>query len=294
MRRTFIASLAAAFALLLAGGCARALGITQAVPATAIQSDAREIAYGGDSLQRLDYYPAPAAGAPLIVFVHGGGWKRGDKGNATGETKVRHFHDRGYAFASINYRLVPDSTVEQQATDVAHALGYLITHAPELGFDASRIVLMGHSAGAHLAALVGTDPRYLRDAGLGLDALDGVILLDGAAYDVSAQIAEGNRFMHDTYVQAFGENPARQRALSPLHQAAAPNAPAFLILHVQRDDGRRQSQALAQALHGAGTAAALHALPGRGFRGHRRINQDMGDPGYAGTAIVDGWIAGLF
>ena len=61
-------------------------------------------------------------------------------------------------------------------------------------------------------------------------------------------VAEGGQFMHDTYLQAFGTDPKRQVALSPTRQAAAPNAPAFLILHVQREDGTAQSKALAAAL----------------------------------------------
>ena len=81
---------------------------------------------------------------------------------------------------------------------------------------------MGHSAGAHLAALVGTDPRYCATAGMKPEAVRGVILLDGAAYDVPRQIADSGNFMHDTYLQAFGSDPARQKAMSPTFQVAAP------------------------------------------------------------------------
>ncbi|WP_447728908.1 alpha/beta hydrolase [Sphingomonas koreensis] len=255
----------------------------------------REIAYGGDALQRLDFYPAANARgpAPLFVFVHGGGWKRGDKRNATGAAKVAHFTGRGYAFASVNYRLVPDAKVEDQAQDVANGLARLIRDARALGIDPNRIVLAGHSAGAHLSALVATDPHYLKRAGAGLDRLKGVILLDGAAYDVPAQAGEGPGIMRPTYAQAFGTDPVRQRALSPYFHAAAPNAPRFLILHVEREDGRRQSEALAQALRKAGTQAELRALRGRGLRGHMEINRSLGDPDYPGTAIVDGWIDAL-
>ncbi|WP_109807215.1 alpha/beta hydrolase [Sphingosinithalassobacter portus] len=289
MRRILTASIAAA--ALLSAGCVAARGLADPVAPSAIQSDAREIAYGLAPLQRLDFYPAAAENAPLIVFVHGGGWKRGDKGNATGEAKITHFHARGYAVASLNYRLVPAATVEQQAADIANGLAWLVGHARELGIDPSRIVLMGHSAGAHLAALVGTDPQYLRAAGLSMDALRGVVLLDGAAYDVPAQLGDGPRIMHDTYRQAFGDDPVRQRALSPFHHAASPNAPAFLILHVDRDDGKRQSEGLARVLTGAGTDASVRALPGRALRGHMQINRDMGNADYPGTAIVDDWIA---
>ena len=101
-----------------------------------------------------------------MVFVHGGGWKRGSKDNASGAWKAPHYTGAGYAYAAINYRLVPGATVEDQAADVAAALRYLIDHAAALGIDPARIVLMGRSAGAHLVALVGTDERYLKGAGL--------------------------------------------------------------------------------------------------------------------------------
>lgn len=269
-----------------------------AAPATAQRQDlpqAREIAFGADALQRLDFYPAAngKGPAPLFVFVHGGGWKRGDKRNATGAAKIAHFTGRGFAFASCNYRLVPDARVEDQAQDVADALARLIRDAKALGADPGRIVLAGHSAGAHLAALVATDPQYLKRAGVDMKRLKGVILLDGAAYDVPAQSGEGPPIMRPTYAQAFGTDPARQRALSPTLHAAAPNAPRFLILHVEREDGRRQSEALAQALRKAGTQAEVRALRGRGLRGHMEINRSLGDPDYPGTAIIDDWIDAL-
>lgn len=269
-----------------------------AVPAAAQRPavpQPREIAVGAEPLQRLDFYPALNARgpAPLFVFVHGGGWKRGDKRNATGAAKIAHFTGRGYAFASTNYRLVPEAKVEDQAQDVADAIARLLRDGRALGIDPDRIVLAGHSAGAHLAALVATDPRYLKRAGIGLDRLKGVILLDGAAYDVPAQAVEGPGIMRPTYTQAFGTDPARQRALSPYFHAAAPNAPRFLILHVEREDGRRQSEALAAALRKAGTQAEVHALRGRGLRGHMEINRSLGDPDYPGTKVVDDWIDAL-
>lgn len=254
------------------------------------------IAYGRDPLQVLDVWPAArAAGpAPLIVFVHGGGWKRGSKDNAAGSWKQVHYPQQGYAYAAINYRLVPQATVEQQAADIAAALKALLDRAGALGIDRSRVVLMGHSAGAHLVALVGTDEQYLRSAGLSFRDVAGVIPIDGAAYDVPRQIAEGGRFMHNTYAQAFGTDPARQRALSPTMQAAAPNAPAFLLLHVQRQDGIAQAKALEAALRQGGTAVERRDFPGTGLQGHAEINRSLGDPSYAATPVVDAWLKQVF
>ncbi len=252
-----------------------------------------EMSYGSDPLQKLDYWKPTTPGVPIVVYVHGGGWKRGDKRMAAGE-KGPHFVQQGYAFASLNYQLVPSCTVEEQAQDVANAIAYLIRNAAKLGFDGKRVALIGHSAGAHLVALVGTDLSYLKIAEVEPKAVRGIIPLDGAAYDVPRQIAEGGDFMQDTYLQAFGTDPERQKKLSPTAQAAAPNAPAFLILHVQRVDGTAQSIALGEALRKAGTAAEVKGFEGRGLQGHMEINRDLGKPDYPATPVVDAWLKKVF
>ena len=262
--------------------------------ATRAAVGATEMAYGNDSLQKLDFWRAKSDNAPLVIFVHGGGWKRGDKNNATGQSKAPHYLAQGYAFASINYRLVPDATVEEQATDVAASVAYFRKNAQALGIDSKRIVLMGHSAGAHLSALVGTDPQYLRSVGLDMSVLSGVIPLDGAAYDVPAQMSENARLMGDTYKQAFGTDPVRQKALSPYWHAKSPNSPAFLILHVEREDGARQSAALADALRKNGTAVKLQGFEGKGLRGHMEINRKLGETDYPATPVVDAWLKSIF
>ena len=297
MRRRF--SLTVVLALALIGSGVEAQGLRdrwQARMTEGRQSapGGQTMAYGKDGSQLLDYWPADAKKAPLVIFVHGGGWKRGSKDNATGAEKVGHYHGLGFAFASVDYRLVPDATVEQQARDVADAVAFLRGKAGSLGFDPDHIILMGHSAGAHLVALVGTDMRYFAGAGLKPDAVRGIVTLDGAAYDVPRQMAEGGRFMAATYEQAFGTDPARQRALSPTFHAEQPNAPGFLILHVDRADGTAQSEELAAALRKAGTPVEIAALEGQGLRGHMQINRAMGDPDYPGTAIVDRYLKRLF
>ena len=171
---------------------------------------------------------------------------------------------------------------------------HLRGNAATLGLDQQRIVLMGHSAGAHLVALVGTDPQYLGSSGLKLSDLSGVIPLDGAAYDVPSQMAVGARMMSDTYLQAFGSDPVRQKNLSPYFQEAAPNAPAFLILHVEREDGARQSAALADTLRKNGAQVKLQSFEGKGLRAHMEINRKLGDPAYPATPVVDEWLREVF
>jgi len=248
--------------------------------------------YGPDPVQDIDFWPAHASSCPaaLILFVHGGAWSLGSKDNATGRAKIAHFAARGIAFATIGYRLVPAARVEDQAADLAHALAHLLARSDQLGIDPRRIILMGHSAGAHLAALVGTDPRWLGEVGLTFDAIAGIIAIDGGAYDVPQQLRDAPLLLTPLYRQPFGTDPQRQRALSPLWQAAAPNATNWLLLHVNRRDGTRQTQALAAALRRAGSMVDVVALPGGGLSGHVAANRALGNPAYPGTTAVDQWI----
>ncbi len=251
---------------------------------------AKPIAYGTDAVQKIDLYTPdavrPAQGYPLLVYVHGGGWRNGSKGMV--QQKPEFFNDQGWAFASIGYRLLPDAPVEQQAADVAAAIAKLTREAGSLGIDPDRIIVMGHSAGAHLAALVGTDPAWLK-ADMG--RLAGVILLDGAGYDVARQMQQGGLLTSQIYEPAFGTDPARQARLSPTQHAAAPNAPRWLILHVaRREDAAAQSSALASSLRKAGTSVQLEALEDVS---HMTINRELGQDGTAQTQLVQAFLAAI-
>ena len=263
--------------------------------ATGVATTKQTIAYGSSSDQTYDVWPAQGGSgpAPLVMFVHGGGWTSGSKDSASGPYKSGYYPAEGYVYASINYRLVPSVTVEDEAADVVSALKSLLDHADGLGIDPSRVVIMSHSAGAHLIALVGTDESYLASVGLSESSLRGVIAIDGAAYDVPTQMAFGG-IMHDRYVEAFGTDPVRQQVLSPTSHAAAPNAPAFLLPHVQRPDGIAQADELAAALQAAGTSVEEASFPGTGLAGHAEINRRLGDPTYAETPVVDAWLARVF
>ena len=274
---------------LLSDNCRKAISDAATRRAGPLPAGWREDSFGSDPLQKLDWsLPKAVEGkAPVLLFVHGGGWSIGDKRMGAGQ-KGTHFLSRGWGFASTNYRLVPQATVEQQAADVAAAVAFL---RRQPGVDPNRIVLMGHSAGAHLAALVATDPRYLQAAGVPLGAIKGVVLLDGAGYDVGEQMAEPRNQVQSMYTQAFSSDPKRQAALSPTRHAAAPNAAKWLILPVaSRRDSTAQSEKLAAALRAGGSQASVVPQAGKG---HATLNRKLGQAGDPATAVVDGFLRGL-
>jgi arylformamidase len=248
-----------------------------------------EHAYGSNPKQRLDLVkPVGVTKAQLLLFVHGGGWSIGDKAHAAPE-KARWANSRGWAFASANYRLVPQATVEQQAADVASAIAWLRANAAKEGLDPDRIVLMGHSAGAHLVALVGTDPRYLQTAGVPMSAIKGVVLLDGAGYDVPSQASAEMNLVKPMYEAAFGSDPKRQAALSPTRNAAAPNVARWLILPIERrQDSQAQSKGLAEALNRGGASASVVVVPGES---HGSLNKGLGESGHFATGQVESFLA---
>ena len=248
-----------------------------------------EHAYGDDPKQRLDLVkPAGITRAPVLLFVHGGGWSIGDKAHAAGE-KAKWANGQGWAFASANYRLVPQATVEQQAADVASAIAWLRANAAREGLDPDRIVLMGHSAGAHLVALVGTDPQYLKAAGVPMGTVKGVVLLDGAGYDVPTQASAEMNIVKPMYEAAFSKDPKRQAALSPTRHAAAPNVARWLILPIERrQDSQAQSKGLADALTQAGASATVVAVPGES---HGSLNKGLGEAGDFATGQMERFLA---
>ncbi len=247
------------------------------------------ISYGSDLAQKvLLWLPDRQSGTqrpPLAVFVHGGGWAHGTPELV--DSKPAWFKNHGWAFASVGYRLLPDSPVEEQARDVGRALAKLREQAAQRGYDPDRILLLGHSAGAHLTALVASDPQY---AGNAFAAIKGAIPIDGACYDVPAQIAASPFMARRMYIPAFGSEPARQKALSPITHAGGRDVADWLVLYTSaREDARDQSRALDAALRRGGARSAVVEVPSdaRALKAHLEINRDFGTPRFAANAQVE-------
>lgn len=195
-----------------------------------------DMAYGDGDAQRLRFWKGNSSKAPIILFVHGGSWRSGTYLESIGSAKVGHLTSQGYAFATINYTLIPTVTVEEQIQEVANSLGYLVKKAesPDFGFDPNRVILVGHSSGAHVVTLLGTDVTYLERAGVNIQTIQGVISLDGSNYNALAEIADSPGPVADNTILGLGSDPKRLRAMSPTYHTQGRNARAFLLLHAHR------------------------------------------------------------
>ena len=171
------------------------------------------------------------------------------------------------------------------------AIRWVHDHAQEHGGDPNTFFVMGHSAGAQLAALVCTDDRYLKTEGLSCSILKGCVPVDGDTYDVPMQIATVEQERKDAYRRKFGDE-ASQKDLSPVtHVARDKGIPPFLILHVAgHPETTTQSQRLVKALQEAGIPA--RAYPGKG-KNHGTINADLGKPRDEPTKELFGFVDGI-
>ncbi|MDM0003247.1 alpha/beta hydrolase [Variovorax sp. J22G73] len=260
-----------------------------AQPAADVQRLA-DVPYGPDAAQRMDVYlPKPAQhtadtrGAPVVVMVHGGAWMFGDKEAASVvDLKVAHWvREQGFVLVSVGYRFVPRVDVMQQAQDVARAVAAVQANAASWGGDAARVVLMGHSAGAHLVALLSASPDIARQQGA--RPWLGAIALDSAALDTAGLMQRRHLNFYD---RVFGSDPAFWRSVSPT-DALAPGAPPMLLVcSTQRRDGScTQAQQFAARVTATGGRAEV--LPED--LSHAQINAELGQPSTY-TAAVDAFV----
>ncbi|WP_239308912.1 alpha/beta hydrolase [Rhodanobacter sp. FDAARGOS 1247] len=230
-----------------------------------------DVAYGSDSRQRFDVYAPPhARRAPVILMVHGGGWRRGDKAMANVvANKLARWLPRGFIVISVNYRMRPDTAPLQQATDVARALASAQRQAPQWGGDAQRFILMGHSAGAHLVALISAEPGLVRAQGA--QPWLGTISLDGGSLDVVQTMQSRHLPLFD---EAFGADPAEWRAASPLQRLHGRIAPFLAVCSSRRVDSCAQSHAFVDKARSFGS----HASVLEEDLAHGEINRQLGLP----------------
>jgi acetyl esterase/lipase len=231
-----------------------------------------------------------------VVYVHGGAWAIGDKSRVWYKPEL-FVAELGYILASINYRLSPYPPTPvvpgrvmfpDHPHDVGEAIAWLYRNVAAYGGDPAKIALVGHSAGAHLVSLMGTDPSYLNDYEVPAGTIRGVVSLDGGAYDIPRYLAQGAGPQgYLVYWNAFG-NPIEEQqeprwaVASPVTHAGSEDPPFMLVTQEADPERIGQARAFAEAL-GQDPDSIVHTYP----KTHEQINQDLGSPEDATTYTED-------
>jgi arylformamidase len=246
------------------------------------QQVTHDIPYGtAHERQVLDVYaPAGAKNLPVVFWIHGGGWQSGDKTMVA--LKPKAFMDAGFVFVSINHRLLPSVDMGTITQDVASALGWVHKNIAVHGGDPNRLLVMGHSSGGQLAALMCTDDRYAKANGFSLTMIKGCVPVDADTFDIPAiiEVAETRATAHHlplpTYGhrQKFGNDPAKHLDFSPVtHVARDKGIPPFLILHITGNaDTTAQARRMANVLEAAGIPVKVVGSDTT----HGNINDNLG------------------
>jgi arylformamidase len=254
----------------------------------------RDLAYAEpkNARQMLDVYaPAEGSNRPVIFWIHGGGWQKGDKSEM--HAKPQAFVEKGFVFATTNYRFIPHVTMQQIAGDVAKSIRWVHDHVRQYGGDPETIFVMGWSAGAQLAALICTDDRYLKAEGLSLASIKGCVPVDADTFYPALQIdtveARPGAKRPSSYRTKFPEGNDRELS-SVLYVAKDKGIPPFLILHIagNPESGTAiQGLVLANALQVAGVPVQVVAAEGKT---HNTLNSDLGLPEDKPTKAVFGFV----
>lgn len=218
-----------------------------------------DVAYGAHERQRLDIYRPKAdqgiaGGArPIVMFWYGGSWERGRKEQYrfVGAALAA----QGYVAVLPDYRLYPEVRFPGFVDDAAAAVAWVVSHAAEIGGDPSRVYLAGHSAGAHIAAMLAYDAPRLAALGLRADAVRGYIGLSGPyALDPN-----------DDTLRTIFSAPFAHADWQPVQRARA-GAPPALLLHGEADTvvSVNHARRMSDTLNGFGVRARLKTYPGRG------------------------------
>jgi arylformamidase len=241
-------------------------------------ADLPYVSGSSDPQQTLDVSTQSGGGSgrAVVVYVHGGGWGRGDK--RLGRSMAPLFLERGHVFVSLNYRLAPQNKYPVFMRDLAAAMRWVKDNIGRHGGSPDRIVLVGHSAGAHLVALLGTDPQFLREQNLPVNMFRAVVPIDTASFnflvDPYGMLVNRQKKIRE---DAFGTDRATLTAASPTLVAAKAKpgtlSPFSIWVSSKRPDAIEQSEAFAKALRDSGNQASVSQLD----LGHARMNQALGD-----------------
>jgi len=212
---------------------------------------------------RLDVYvPAGGPELPVVVFIHGGAWRFGDRDTRfdTYQKLGRKLAARGILTVVPSYRLAPGHKYPAFVQDAARAVKWVEENIAEYGGNSRRLILMGHSAGAHIAALLAADHHWLKEAGADPARIAGVAGISGP-YDIVATEKKMSRMVHS----AFGEDPATWSDASVETHVGESPLPPFLLAVASRDPESLHQHALEliTAIRKAGGRARRFEAKGR-------------------------------
>ncbi|MBS4049344.1 MAG: alpha/beta hydrolase [Alphaproteobacteria bacterium] len=228
--------------------------------------------YGARPEECIDLFvPEKKGSVPFVAFFHGGWWKANNR--ISRAFLAEEYVKRGIGFASIGYPLAPEHQIGSIVASAQSALRWLHTNAKSFGLDASRIVLAGNSAGAHLATMVGS-ANSLSQAGVPSDAISGIIAISGL-YDL--------RPLAGTFVEEWMQLDDKVISdFSPIHHLPPSSVPMMLVAGKQEPEGFNQQMAeYAGALSNAG-----HSVTAKTMDGHSHFSI-IGELGRPGTALFD-------
>lgn len=287
-RLLLVAALFGTAAWGIVGGAGGAGGADGAAAAGAPAGPERDLAYGSHQLQRLDLSVPDAKGFPTVLFIHGGSLTSGDKADAFYREVCAPFPAAGIACANVNYRLAPAAAWPAQAEDVAAAVGWVRAQIGARGGDPRALVLFGHSSGALLAALVGTDAHYLAPHAMRPSDLRGVVPMGSIMWDV--ELEQALKFHSRERIEAaFHLDPDNRMFADldayldhwPMHHVRA-GLPPFLFLIAESEQDQppvlKTNMKFVEKARALGNRADYKVLPGRTHNSAISRIQVPGDP----------------
>jgi acetyl esterase/lipase len=248
----------------------------------------KDVSYGHHWRQRYDVFlpqKKVLKKAPVIVMVHGGGWCIGDKAmGAAMQNKVTRWSAKGFVLVSVNYRMLPDNApVTRQAEDVAKAIAHIQENARDWGGDKDRVIVMRHSAGAHLVSLIGASPENWKKTEVAPWLM--TISLDSGTLNTIDTMRKNKLLLFD---EAFGTSPSYWRETSPYHQMSRKTLPWLGVCASNRDEPCPQAVEYAEKAQKYGVKAAVLSVN----MGHGAINKTLGQKGDY-TENVELFMAGI-
>ncbi len=243
----------------------------------------KDISYVSNSnlkQQKLDIYtPLNAIGEnlPVHIFVHGGAWSMGDKRLNT--AKGEAYTNKNIILVSINYRLSPEYKHPIHVEDCVDAIKWVVDNISKYGGNPDNMVLSGHSAGAHLVALLGTHPQYLKTNGLSQNMFKSILPIDIAKFDLTVKHqGKLSRFIQKKIDGAFGTNTKALLDASPLHQISKTNnySPFTIFVTATRPFAVAESKLFSSTLKKKGHKAQTIII--NNGSSHKDMNTAIFDP----------------